>query len=80
MFHVSCLLPFQEEDAQRLERKRHIGNDIVCLVFLEGKTPFDPNCIASKFIHIYVVVRPLKQVGVWLRSSLLRTCAFSMCV
>eukprot|EP00007_Cunea_sp_BSH-02190019_P009462 CAMPEP_0174234652 /NCGR_PEP_ID=MMETSP0417-20130205/4347_1 /TAXON_ID=242541 /ORGANISM="Mayorella sp, Strain BSH-02190019" /LENGTH=1081 /DNA_ID=CAMNT_0015313045 /DNA_START=462 /DNA_END=3704 /DNA_ORIENTATION=- len=61
MFHVSCLLPFQEEDAQRLERKRHIGNDIVCLVFLEGEKPFDPNCIASKFIHIYVVVRPLKQ-------------------
>ncbi len=33
MFHVSTLLPLHESDVQKLERKRHIGNDIVIVVF-----------------------------------------------
>ena len=33
MFHVSTLLPFTENDSQQLQRKRHIGNDIVAIVF-----------------------------------------------
>ena len=34
MFHVSTLLPHEPNDPQKLQRKRHIGNDIVCVVFL----------------------------------------------
>lgn len=33
MFHVSTLLPYSESDRQQLQRKRHIGNDIVAVVF-----------------------------------------------
>lgn len=33
MFHVSTLLPFTVGDTQQLQRKRHIGNDIVAIVF-----------------------------------------------
>ena len=33
MFHVSTLLPHEDNDPQKLQRKRHIGNDIVCVVF-----------------------------------------------
>lgn len=36
MFHVSTMLPHEECDAQKLQKKRHIGNDIVCVAFLEG--------------------------------------------
>jgi hypothetical protein len=36
MFHVSTLLPFQERDLQRVERKRHLGNDVVLIIFDEG--------------------------------------------
>ena len=36
MFHVSTLLPHEEHDPQKLQRKRHVGNDIVCVVFLEA--------------------------------------------
>ena len=36
MFHVSTLLPFTENDSQQLQRKRHIGNDIVAIVFQVG--------------------------------------------
>lgn len=36
MFHVSTMLPHEENDPQKLQKKRHIGNDIVCLAFIEG--------------------------------------------
>jgi hypothetical protein len=42
----------------QLERKRHIGNDIVNIVFLDG-TPeemaaFSPNCIKSQFTRMTI--------------------------
>lgn len=63
MFHVSTLLPFQQDDIQRVERKRHLGNDIVVVIFKEGSTPFDPLCLTSHFNHIFVVVQSLKVKG-----------------
>ena len=59
MFHVSTLLPFSESDKQQLQRKRHIGNDIVAVVFQESNTPFSPEIIASHFLHAYIVVQPI---------------------
>ena len=58
MFHVATLLPFSETDTQQLQRKRHIGNDIVSVVFQEGETPFSPDMVTSHFLHAYIVVRP----------------------
>ncbi|XP_061591502.1 rap1 GTPase-activating protein 1 isoform X6 [Cololabis saira] len=57
MFHVSTKLPYTEGDTQQLQRKRHIGNDIVAIVFQEQNTPFVPDMIASNFLHAYVVVQ-----------------------
>ncbi|KAJ1560798.1 GTPase-activating Rap/Ran-GAP domain-like protein 3 [Nowakowskiella sp. JEL0078] len=56
-FHVSTLLPFFPEDSQQIQRKRHIGNDLVCIVFVDGENAqFDPKSIRSQFLHIYIVV------------------------
>ncbi|XP_042265145.1 rap1 GTPase-activating protein 1-like isoform X10 [Thunnus maccoyii] len=57
MFHVSTKLPYTEGDTQQLQRKRHVGNDIVAIVFQEENTPFVPDMIASNFLHAYVVVQ-----------------------
>ncbi|XP_041747532.1 rap1 GTPase-activating protein 1 isoform X2 [Coregonus clupeaformis] len=57
MFHVSTKLPYTEGDSQQLQRKRHIGNDIVAILFQEENTPFVPDMIASNFLHAYVVVQ-----------------------
>uniref|UniRef100_A0A674C730 RAP1 GTPase activating protein n=1 Tax=Salmo trutta TaxID=8032 RepID=A0A674C730_SALTR len=57
MFHVSTKLPYTEGDTQQLQRKRHIGNDIVAILFQEENTPFVPDMIASNFLHAYVVVQ-----------------------
>lgn len=43
--------------ALQLQRKRHIGNDIVATVFQEEPTPFVPDMIASNFLHAYVLVQ-----------------------
>ncbi|MPC40835.1 Rap1 GTPase-activating protein 1 [Portunus trituberculatus] len=46
-----------------LQRKRHIGNDIVCVVFLEAdNTPFSPACIKSHFLHTFIVVRTSPRI------------------
>ncbi|KAJ3410828.1 hypothetical protein HDV05_003189 [Chytridiales sp. JEL 0842] len=58
MFHVSTLLPFNEKDKQQLERKRHIGNDIVLIIFQESDIPFQLSTITSHQNHIVAVVRP----------------------
>lgn len=41
----------------QLQRKRHIGNDIVALVYQEGQTPFLSDVIKSHFLHCFLVVR-----------------------
>ncbi|XP_076805625.1 uncharacterized protein LOC143449350 isoform X3 [Clavelina lepadiformis] len=57
MFHVSTMLPYVEGDRQQLQRKRHIGNDIVAIVFQDEETPFVPNMITSHFLHAYIVIQ-----------------------
>jgi len=61
MFHVSTMLPFAPERSIQVERKKHIGNDVVCIVFMDSPTPFKPNCITSKFIHVIIVIQFLER-------------------
>ncbi|XP_068601225.1 signal-induced proliferation-associated 1-like protein 3 [Brachionichthys hirsutus] len=58
MFHVSTMLPYMPNNPQQLLRKRHIGNDIVTIIFQEpGASPFTPQNIRSHFQHVFVIVR-----------------------
>ncbi|XP_034096435.1 signal-induced proliferation-associated 1-like protein 2 isoform X3 [Gymnodraco acuticeps] len=58
MFHVSTMLPYTPNNRQQLLRKRHIGNDIVTIVFQEpGALPFTPKHIRSHFQHVFVIVK-----------------------
>uniref|UniRef100_A0A6B2LBM5 Rap-GAP domain-containing protein n=1 Tax=Arcella intermedia TaxID=1963864 RepID=A0A6B2LBM5_9EUKA len=59
LFHVSTFLPFDPDDEQQVSRKRHIGNDIVVIVFQEkgANAAFDPLSIRSFFNQVYIVVR-----------------------
>ncbi|CAF5148913.1 unnamed protein product, partial [Rotaria magnacalcarata] len=72
MFHVSTLLPHSKIERQQVERKRHIGNDIVAIVFQENETKFNPECIASQFLHVYLVVTPLNDDGTHFKVSVIR--------
>jgi hypothetical protein len=57
MFHVSTLLPYEPLDRQQIERKRHIGNDVVTIIFQDENTPFCPSSIRSHFLHAFIVVQ-----------------------
>ncbi|CAG9861015.1 unnamed protein product [Phyllotreta striolata] len=60
MFHVSTMLPFTPNNRQQLLRKRHIGNDIVTIVFQEpGARPFTPKGIRSQFQHVFILVQAI---------------------
>jgi len=62
MYHVATLLPNQPADEQKVERKRHIGNDVVTIVFKEQATVedrFDPSILTSHFIHCVFVISPI---------------------
>lgn len=54
--HVSLFLFFFFIFFFQVERKRHIGNDIVTIVFQEGEEPspaFKPSMIRSHFTRIF---------------------------
>jgi RAP1 GTPase activating protein 1 len=57
IFHVSTMLPFNPKDKQQLERKRHIGNDIVVIIFQDGETIYKPTTISSRQVHVVFVVK-----------------------
>ena len=57
MFHVAPFLPHSSSNSQQVERKKHIGNDVVVIVFKESDaTPYLPSTISSQFNHIYIIV------------------------
>ena len=65
MFHVATMLPFQEKDAQKVERKRHIGNDVVVLIFkdrTDENDHFDPTILTSHFNSTLLVYTSLLVV------------------
>uniref|UniRef100_A0A8C5PJP4 Rap-GAP domain-containing protein n=1 Tax=Leptobrachium leishanense TaxID=445787 RepID=A0A8C5PJP4_9ANUR len=57
MFHVSTKLPYTTGDSQQLQRKRHIGNDIVAIVYQDEGAVFSPDIITSHFLHCFVAVQ-----------------------
>ncbi|XP_070155825.1 GTPase-activating Rap/Ran-GAP domain-like protein 3 isoform X1 [Polyergus mexicanus] len=59
MYHISTMLPYSKDNPQQLERKRHIGNDIVNIIYADDPSAvdtFNPNCIRSQFTHVFAVV------------------------
>lgn len=76
MFHVSTMLPLLPEGAgddddedRTQEKKVHIGNDIVVVVFLEGDgedSSFNPRKFVSHFNHSFIIVSPVRQKGLTL--------------
>ena len=57
MYHVAPLLPFNPDDPQQLERKRHLGNDVVLILFIESTASIDLTIIKSKFNHVFCIIQ-----------------------
>lgn len=59
-FHVATLMPNNERDPNRTEKKKHIGNDFVTIVYNESGEEYNLNTIKGQFNYACVVVEPLE--------------------
>jgi len=51
MFHVSTKIKYNENDPQQVQRKKHLGNDVVLIIFKDAEdiSPFKPSSMVSQF-------------------------------
>ncbi|KAJ4455434.1 putative Ral GTPase-activating protein subunit alpha-2 [Paratrimastix pyriformis] len=59
IFHVSSWMPTIPQDDQQIAKKRHLGNDIVHVVWCEHNCDYRPTVIQSQFNHVHIIVYPL---------------------
>ncbi|KAI4207364.1 MAG: hypothetical protein LQ346_000614 [Caloplaca aetnensis] len=68
VYHVPSMMPTNEEtDPQCTNKKRHIGNDFVNIIFNESGLPFRFGTFASAFNFVNIVITP-EQVHLPLSS------------
>jgi len=60
MLHVSTLLPHTPANPIQIERKKHIGNDRLIIVFKDGDEPYVPNTLKSKQTQVVILIQPTK--------------------
>ena len=57
---VYYLMLYDSVNKQQVDRKRHIGNDVITIIFQEpGAGQFSPalSGVRSQFQHIFIIVR-----------------------
>ncbi|KAJ3428518.1 rho gtpase-activating protein [Anaeramoeba flamelloides] len=60
MFHVQTRMPNSKSNPKQINKKRHVGNDIVHIVWSENeKQDYDPMTITSQFNFAHIVIYPL---------------------
>ena len=59
VFHVTTQMPTDlENDARCINKKRHIGNDYVSIIFNDSGLPFQFDTFASQFNYVNIVITP----------------------
>ncbi|GMF15959.1 unnamed protein product [Phytophthora lilii] len=62
MFHVVTMMPTKASDPQQIDKKRHVGNDYVHIVWSDNATQaYDPSTITSHFNDVQIVIYPLRK-------------------
>lgn len=62
IFHVSHMLPCSNDDHARVDRKRHLGNDVVLIVFSESAKDFRVQSVESRPNQVVIIVKACKSV------------------
>lgn len=59
VFHITTLMPNNADvSLNTANKKRHIGNDFVNIIFNNSGKPFDFNTFPSQFNAVYIVIAP----------------------
>eukprot|EP01129_Flabellula_baltica_P017188 TRINITY_DN944_c0_g1_i2.p1 TRINITY_DN944_c0_g1~~TRINITY_DN944_c0_g1_i2.p1 ORF type:complete len:359 (+),score=75.75 TRINITY_DN944_c0_g1_i2:35-1111(+) len=64
MYHVATMLTEDEEDEQCIEKKRHLGNDVVVCIFQDPGTKINPEIFTTHYTQVYIFVEPFIENGV----------------
>ncbi|XP_059607432.1 tuberin [Phlebotomus argentipes] len=60
VYHVATLMPNKEQDPNCTEKKKHIGNDFVSIVYNESGEEYNLNTIKCQYNYASVIVEPLE--------------------
>lgn len=64
VFHVTTMMPTnREQDPQCINKKRHVGNDFVNIIFNRSNVPFDFDTIPSQFNSVNIVITPVSRIA-----------------
>lgn len=58
VFHVTTMMPTLHHEPQCTNKKRHIGNDYIKIIFNDSGLPFKFETFASQFNHVNIVITP----------------------
>lgn len=74
VFHVTTQMPTNlEHDAQCINKKKHIGNDFVNIIFNDSGLPFKFDTFPSEFNYVNIVITPESRASfVAMRESATR--------
>nr|XP_045017594.1 tuberin isoform X5 [Jaculus jaculus] len=59
VFHIATLMPTKDGDKHRCDKKRHLGNDFVSIVYNDSGEEFKLGTIKGQFNFVHVIVTPL---------------------
>nr|XP_008122173.1 PREDICTED: tuberin [Anolis carolinensis] len=59
IFHIATLMPTKDLDKYRCNKKRHLGNDFVSIVYNDSGEDFKLGTIKGQFNFVHVVIKPL---------------------
>ncbi|EFQ97275.1 tuberin [Nannizzia gypsea CBS 118893] len=64
IYHIATMMPTNlEADPQCVNKKQHIGNDFVNIIFNRSGSEFDFNTISTQFNFVDIVITPASRVG-----------------
>lgn len=59
VFHITTMMPTNTgTDPQCIDKKRHIGNDFVNIIYNDSGIPFDFDTFKTQYNYFYIVVTP----------------------
>ncbi|XP_074914988.1 tuberin isoform X2 [Buteo buteo] len=59
IFHIATLMPTKDLDKYRCDKKRHLGNDFVSIVYNDSGEDFKLGTIKGQFNFVHVIITPL---------------------
>ncbi|XP_028904731.1 tuberin isoform X3 [Ornithorhynchus anatinus] len=59
IFHIATLMPTKDLDKNRCDKKRHLGNDFVTIVYNDSGEDFKLGTIKGQFNFVHVLITPL---------------------